>query len=156
MTVSKLLIGTVVESKIPSWTGEYLYSDFAIQNGVVQKNSLLNNLSQIPFVGILAGVARVALAIIHSIAHLFAYLITKDKGHLYHAAKGGCEILRGAIEAIPVIGRIFAWLYILPLRNARCWWMIKMYNPDSPDGLDRYMDHWADWRIEAPQLYFRA
>lgn len=156
MTVSKLLIGTVVESRTPSCTGKYLYSDFAMQDGEVQKNSLLNNLTQIPIVGRLAGIVRIALGIIHSTGHLLAYLGTWDKGHLYHAAKGGCEILRGGIEAIPVIGLIFAWLYMIPLRNARCWWMIKMYNPDAPDGLDRYMDNWDRWQIEAPQLYFRA
>lgn len=156
MTISRLLLGIVVESKTPSVTGKYLYSDFAMQNGVVQKNSLLNNLSQIPFVGILAGIARVVLGVIHSLGHLLAYLGTVDRGHLYHAGKGGCEILRGAIEAIPVLGRIFSWLYICPVRDTRCWWMIKMYNPNSPDGLDRYMDNWASWKVSAPHLYCRA
>jgi hypothetical protein len=156
MTVSALLIGMVVENRTPSWTGQYLYSDFAMQDGVVQKNSMLNNLSQIPFVGILAGIGRMALGIIHSIGHLFAYLLKQDKGHLYHAAKGGCEILRGGIEAIPVIGRIFSWLYMIPSSDTRCWWMLKMYNPDSPDGLDRFMNQWNDWKVKAPQLYVRA
>jgi hypothetical protein len=156
MTISRLLVGIVVESKTPSPTGEYLYSDFAIKNGIIQKNSSLNNLTQVPFMGIVAGVWRIALGILHSLGHLFAYFVTKAKGHLYHAAKGGCEMLRGAIEAIPLIGRVFAWLYMFPSSDGRCWWMIKMYNPNSPDGLDRYMDNWASWKVDAPHLYFRV
>lgn len=155
--MSALLLGVVVESKTPEgWTGEYLYSDFAIQNGLVQKNSLLNNLSQIPFIGILAGLGRIALGIIHSVGHLLAYFGNMDKGHIYHAAKGGCEILRGSLEAIPILGRIFSWLYMAPLSNGRCWWMIKMYNPSSPDGLDRFMGNWTGWKSRVPQLYINA
>lgn len=156
MILSALLIGIVVENNTPSFTGKYLYSDFAIENGVTLKNSMLNHLSQVPFIGILAGVMRIALGIIHSIGHLFAYLLSLNKGHLYHVAKGGCEILRGGIESIPLIGRIFSWLYIFPSRNARCWWMIKLYNPNSPDGLDRFMRNWASWQFYNNHLYFRA
>jgi hypothetical protein len=156
MAVSALLVGVVVENRTPSCTGSYLYSDFVRKDGIIQKNSLLNNLSQIPFVGILAGIARIALGIIHTLGHLLTYLIEQDRGHLYHAAKGGCEILRGGIEAIPLIGRIFAWAFMAPFKDIRCWWMLKMYNPDSPDGLDCYMEKWDHWKRDNPQLYVKA
>lgn len=154
-----LLHGMVLETTTESWTGEYLYSDFATCYGTAEKNSALNTCAKIPFLGIVAGICRVALGIIHTLAHLLAALITQDKGHLFHAAKGCCEILRGLIEALPIIGRIFANLYnSTPLwdpngRGTRCWWMIKIYNPGQPDGLDIWMDHWKTF---PPVFYIKA
>jgi len=158
MTISRLLAGIVVESKVPSAIGEYLYSDFAIQNGIVLKNCALNNLAQIPFLGFVAGVARIALATIHTVGHLIGYASTnlREIGHLYHAGKGVSEAIRGVIEAIPVVGLLFAWIYNPPIRDGRSWWMIKMYNPDKPDGLDRYMQGWHNWKNDVPQLYVNA
>lgn len=156
MTINRLLHGIVVESNAESWTGKFLYSDFAVQDGIVRKNSLLNDLVQIPVIGIVAGITRMALGIIHCICHLYAYAISGNNGHLYHTNKGLAEILRGTIETIPVIGRIFANLYMPMSANGRCWWMIKMYNPDKPDGLDRYMDRWVQFQQFGPQFYVRA
>lgn len=155
---NSLLNGIVVETTVQSYTGNILYSDFSEIPGSdnsKNKNSLLNKCAKIPFVGIAAGIVRMALGIIHTLGHLFAALVTCKKGHLYHAAKGLCEILRGSIEAIPVAGRIFANLYT-PAQiqylyqpgweeGRRTWWMIKMYNPEKPDGLDAYMHNWANF-----------
>jgi hypothetical protein len=149
-----LLHGMVIETSAESWTGEYLYSDFATGQG--EKNTLLNTCTRIPFLGILAGLTRVALGIIHSIGHLCAAVYTQKKGHLFHAAKGASEILRGLIEAIPLIGRIFANVYnARPIYDpdglgGRSWWMIKIYNPNQPDGLDDWMDNWQDF----PQAFY--
>ncbi len=144
--VHKLLHGMVWETNVESFTGEYLYSDFAVGKG--EKDTTLNSLTQVPVVGIVAGVARVALGVIHTIGHLLAALFTLKKGHLFHAAKGACEILRGIIESIPIIGRIFANLcnasYDADEGN-RSWWIIKIYNPEKPDGLDQWMDNWEDF-----------
>jgi hypothetical protein len=145
-TILGLLHGVVVETDVESLTGKYLYSDFATGKG--KKDSTLNTLTKIPFVGIIAGVARVGLGIIHTIGHLFAALFTLQKGHLFHASKGTCEILRGIIETVPIIGRIFANFYnSTPVydpygEGGRAWWMIKIYNPKNPDGLDKWMNNW--------------
>lgn len=152
--LSGLFHGLVMETTVESWTGDFLYSDYATGKG--EKNSTLNTAVEIPFVGILAGVMRVVLGIIHSIGHLIAALVTGKKGHLFHAAKGGCEILRGLIEALPIIGRIFANLYNSnPWYDpedigTQCWWMIKIYNPLKADGLDQWMDNWNRF----PECYY--
>jgi hypothetical protein len=144
-----LLHGMVIETDVESLTGNYLYSDFATGKG--EKDSTLNSMVQFPVVGIAAGVARVALGIVHTLGHLFAALLTLKKGHLFHASKGACEILRGAIETIPIIGRIFANLFNSTIacddldEGNRSWWMIKIYNPNKPDGLDKWMDNWSNF-----------
>lgn len=139
-----LLHGMVWETNVESFTGKYLYSDFAI--GKAKKDTALNNLVQIPLIGIAAGITRVALGLIHTVGHLLGALFTFKKGHLFHASKGACEILRGIIETIPVIGRLFANQYNSSEDgNARSWWMIKIYNPKKPDGLDKWMDNWSDF-----------
>lgn len=153
VSFSHLLRGIVVETNAESLTGSLLYSDYADRGTQMNshipenasKDSVLNKATRIPVVGIVAGVARVALGAIHAVGHLFAALITQNKGHLWHAAKGGCEMLRGIIEAIPVVGRIFANTFSAPDRCGspdRSCWMIKMYNPEKPDGLDSFMHNW--------------
>jgi hypothetical protein len=156
--ISSLLHGMVFETQVESITGEYLYSDFAMGKG--EKDTLLNRLVRMPFIGILAGVVRVALGIIHTVGHLLASIFTCKKGHLFHAAKGGCEILRGLIEMIPIIGRIFAGCYGAPYHDSsdymdigsRAWWMIKIYNPTKPDGLDQWMDNWVGF----PRCFYKV
>lgn len=147
-----LLHGMVWETDVESFTGKYLYSDFA--TGKAEKDCTLNTLVKIPFVGIAAGVARVALGIIHTVGHLLGALFTFKKGHLFHASKGACEILRGVIESLPIIGRIFANTYnFVPFYDpdgVRTWWMIKIYNPNKPDGLDQWMDNWSTF----PKCYY--
>ncbi|KAF3361460.1 hypothetical protein PHSC3_001834 [Chlamydiales bacterium STE3] len=143
-----LLHGMVMETKVESFTGKYLYSDFA--TGKAEKDTTLNTLTKVPFIGIVAGIARVALGIIHTVGHLLGALFTFDKGHLFHASKGMCEILRGFIETLPIIGRIFAnSCNSAPINDCgmgdRSWWMIKIYNPEKPDGLDQWMDNWSDF-----------
>ena len=54
-----LLHGMVIETTCESVTGEALYSDFATGKG--EKNSALNTCVKIPFIGIVAGIVRVAL-----------------------------------------------------------------------------------------------
>ncbi len=149
--IGGLLHGMVIETDVESFTGKYLYSDFATGRG--EKDSTLNSLAKIPFVGIAAGIARVALGILHTIGHLFAALFTLQKGHLFHAAKGACEILRGVIESTPIVGRIFANSYNsvsitftdFDDEGDRSWWMIKIYNPNKPDGLDLWMNDWKNY-----------
>lgn len=154
-----LLHGMVLETNVESITGKYLYSDFA--TGKAQKDTTLNNLVKFPLIGIAAGVGRVALGIIHTVGHLLAALVTLNKGHLYHAAKGMCEILRGTIETIPFVGRYFAFTYNYTPdpdfddfrfgpEGTRSWWMIKIYNPEKPDGLDKWMDNWSHF----PKCYY--
>ena len=112
-----------------SWTGKFLYSDcynVRIPEGKYEGSEgipypedfsfhkpeipFLNRFANVPVFGRLAGVCRVALAIIHSLGHLFAALCTQNKDHLKHAVKGGTELLRGMIEMIPVIGLLFSWV----------------------------------------------
>lgn len=144
-----LLNGMVIETTAESWTGPYLYSDFA--TGKAEKNNTLNTCTKIPFIGIVAGLTRIALGIIHTIGHLAVALCKQNKGHLCHAAKGTCEMLRGVIETTPIIGRIFANFYSSrpihdPLNEGhRSWWMIKIYHPHRPDGLDAWMNNWQQF-----------
>lgn len=162
MQISDLLSGAVVETKAKSLTGPLFYSDKIIysedrddgnwQPQYCRQQSVLNELSRVWVVGIAAGVIRMALAIIHTTGHLFAALFTFDKGHLFHAAKGGCEFLRGFIESIPVIGRKFAQYYV----NDGMWWMIKIYNPNKPDGLDLHANRWQEFKQLRPTGYVVA
>ena len=103
-------------------------------------------------IGIAAGITRMVLSVIHIIGHLLMACITWDKGHCYHAAKGGCEFLRGLIESIPFAGRAFARIYF----NHGIWWMIKIYNPDEPDSLDTQTNEWAELKQNRPTGYIIA
>lgn len=95
----------------PSWTGPYLYSDLTIQLKTTS-TPFLNRFACIPLIGSLAGVVRVVLGILHVLGHCLAALIYQDTGHLWHAAKGVCEIGRGVIEALPIIGQVVSiYLY---------------------------------------------
>ena len=146
---SCLFHGMVMETHVESLTGPFLYSDFA--TGRAEKNPVLNKIAKIPLIGVLGGLARVVLGIVHTCGHLGAAAFTVKRGHLFHAAKGSCELLRGVIEALPVIGRLFAYLYCsAPLFDhtgqGRCsWWIIKIYNPRHPDGVDIWMEYWKEY-----------
>lgn len=142
--------GIVVETTTETWTGKLFYSDRIVYENYFPNQSTLNELTTIIVIGIAAGIARMALAIIHSIGHLFAALITWNKGHLIHAAKGGCEFLRGFIEAIPFLGRVFSLYY----NSKGYWWMIKIYNPNHPDSLDKWTDNWKTLKENRPTGYF--
>ncbi len=170
-SVSDLLGGVVVESRTKSWTGDHLiYSDKTYNDGVpgftaMHFQPLLNEFARIYVIGIAAGVTRMALSTIHTVGHLFAGVVTFDKGHLWHAAKGGCEFSRGFIESIPIAGRIFAIKYY----DSGLWWIIKIYNPDAPDSLDRhthtgcwspsledYTNCWSQFKKSRPSAYIIA
>lgn len=133
--------GVVVKTNITSFTGKYLYSDEA--PGMENE---LNSMARMSIAGIAAGISRCIMGIFHTIGHLFAALVTWKMGHLFHALKGSCEALRGIIEAIPLIGRVFAigcgqgfpWS-----GNYHSWWMIKIYNTERPDNLDKHREYWA-------------
>lgn len=162
VSCSDLLQGIVVETKTQAGlTGAFLYSDRYYRSEdprndhvtvVLAPGDILNCLSKIPLIGIAAGLTRMALAVIHSLGHLFAALITFDKGHCVHAAKGGCEFLRGFIEAIPGLGRNFATYYV---ENGE-WWIMKIYNPDMPDTLDRHAGYWVHLKQSRPNAYVIA
>lgn len=156
--VNDLMRGIVIETRTWSCTGHALYSDQFHQEfdkshelpTWAGRQPFLNKLSTYDVIGILAGLSRMALAIIHSIGHLFAALFTWNKGHCMHAAKGACEFLRGSIEAIPFLGRSFAKRYYYEGE----WWMIKIYNPNCPDTLDQYTNKWASLKQNRPSAYF--
>lgn len=162
--VSNLLGGVVVESRTKSWTGNLFYSDRTFKNNRVMDErddvasriefdlqSPLNELSKVPVIGIATGVSRMALAVIHTIGHTLAALVTFDKGHCYHAAKGACEFLRGSIEAIPFAGRAFSESY-----KDGLWWILKIYNPDAPDSLDLHTGRWSYFKQSRPSAYVMA
>jgi hypothetical protein len=73
------------------------------------QSSTLNSMAKVPILGMAAGVIRSALSVIHILGHLLAAFAKQEKGHVYHALKGGCEFIRGIIESIPIIGRIFSY-----------------------------------------------
>lgn len=156
ISVVDILQGVVVETRTTSLTGPLFYSDrkheYYEYNTFSYPQSFLNSLSTIPVIGMLAGITRMVLAVIHTVGHLFAALITINKGHCYHALKGGCEFLRGFIEAIPLLGRKFAQDYC---RSGQ-WWIIKIYNPDAPDSLDEYANFWNNLKQNRPSGYVVA
>ena len=167
-TISNLLQGIVVETTTKSLTGPFFYSDKTYVGEYEARlgnwdsvdqvpfywrfQSPLNELSRIPVIGIAAGITRMALAVIHTIGHLFAALLTWNKGHCYHTAKGCCEFLRGFIESLPIAGRLFAQHYF----NHGDWWIIKIYNPKDPDALDRHKEYWNNFRQVRPTAYITA
>ncbi|NGX60531.1 MAG: hypothetical protein KR126chlam3_01707 [Chlamydiae bacterium] len=151
-SIGDLCKGIVVETRTQSWTGPYFYSDKEHTGIDYYNGPLLNELSRVFIIGIAAGITRMALAVIHCVGHLFMAVVTLSKGHSFHVAKGGCEFLRGLIEAIPFAGRKFANLYF----EHGEWWIIKIYNPDDPDSLDRYADHWKGLRKNRPTAYVQA
>lgn len=160
--LAELVQGIVVETRTKTWLGSYFYSDRiyldmerdieGLPHTIINVQHPLNEMSRMTLIGISAGIIRMALSIIHSIGHLLAAIFTFDKGHLVHAAKGGCEFLRGLIEATPFVGRAFANYY----GSHGYWWIIKIYNPASPDSLDRHMNHWRDFRENRPTGYVMA
>lgn len=154
----------IFKTSCQSLTGQILYSDtYAIVPAAARDQDddtsvkfyrpFLNEWAGIPFIGNLAGVVRCALAIIHMIGHIFAALIFWDAGHLGHAFKGGTEFLRGTIEATPIAGRLFVWFYDAPgyerfismpwaePQHRWSFFIIKIYNPQHPDRIDRALDN---------------
>lgn len=99
-------------------------------------------LAKLPVVGIAAGVGRFVVALFHTIGHLFAALFTKNKGHLAHSLKGCCEMGKGLIESLPIIGRLFGMSQLpspLPLETHEyfaSFFIVKLYNPKKIDAVD--------------------
>lgn len=177
---------SVFETSVTSPTGKYLYSDRFFEAGelkieklqkrpffsrsdekfTVEKKAIshyhgiLNKLVRYPVIGILAAISRLGLSVIHIIGHTFAALITQKKGHLFHALKGGCELLRSSIEIIPIFGRMFTCLYSFEPGtdkdyylssgvhayniNDSQFWLMKIYNPNHPDMIDTANKLWED------------
>lgn len=144
----------VVKTDVNSITAPYLYSDYcykvAPNSEPLIQDPLLNQWARIPLIGIIAGLARKTLALIHIAGHLACAVATLEKGHLFHALKGGCEFVRGHIESLFLIGRIFSWVFSTPpnywnkehYTGSQSWWIVKIFNPNSPDDLDRYNQYW--------------
>lgn len=93
-----------------------------------------------------AGIARIALGVIHILGHLLAVPFAIKQVNLAHAAKGGCEIVRGVIESIPIMGRIFVNTYSPDPHTAKSigriscsgnYFMMNIYNASRPDTLDQ-------------------
>jgi hypothetical protein len=146
----------ILKTNCGSLTGNLLYSDtYAKTKGLYDSGPsiyvmpTLNTLAAIPLLGPLAGILRVALAIIHMIGHTVAALIFWNTGHFCHVAKGGTELLRGVIEMIPIVGRLFAWFYdarapLIPTSQSSTkysysWFILKISNPFLCDEIDRYL-----------------
>lgn len=161
--MQNLAMGYVVETTAKSFTGNLLYSDYLNVKDYdrdIEQTTFLNMLAYVPVLGIVTGVARIALGIIHVLGHLVlaAVCSSTSKGHLYHAAKGLIEIGVGCIEAMPIVGRVYAWL----VRPSSCvprviaqsvknhsFAILKIYNPEQPDSLDTYSSLWANWKSRA-------
>ncbi len=148
--------GFVVATDVESFTGPYLYSDYAfyISASTTQgreQTTILNEISKAPFIGILAAITRIALAIVHIIVHSIQGLVSQEKGHFYHAAKGVCEIYRGLIDAIPIFGRIYSVCKYSSISGDTDnrgildhWTIMKIYNPNKPDLVDEVNNFWRD------------
>lgn len=112
---SEPCLGLVFQTDVKSPLSSILYSDSesftpascSLEQGF-EKIPFLSKAAVIPFIGTIAGIIRCTLALFHTIGHLFAALVTFNQGHLMHAVKGGAELIRGMIEAIPAIGTLFA------------------------------------------------
>ena len=140
-TFPDLLQGIVIETKLPSWTGEILYSDTGHNDHATMdvQYSVLDYLARVPIIGVVAGIIRIALAALHILNHTLALIFTLDSRHCIHLAKGGCEFLKGLIQSIPIVGHLFTRSWI---ENDGEWWIIKIYNPDMPDSLDEHANLW--------------
>lgn len=161
----------VVETDVESFTGKYLYSDMYFEAGKLIKENdsykiekkakahyhgILNRLVKYPIIGIVAGICRFALSIIHVLGHTLAAIVTQKKGHLYHASKGILEMQRSIVESIPLFGRIFAYTYNyepgkndivnetlhMYESNQDHWWFMKIYNPQNADKIDLHNNLW--------------
>ncbi len=135
--------GFIVKTNVTSWMGKILYSDFySVRKSEDRETQIqdpfLNQIARLPVIGIIAGITRSTLAIIHILGHLFAALITRKTGHVYHAAKGACEFSRGLLEAVPIVGRIFSWSYtgVFSPVSTGSFWILKIHNSENPDLFD--------------------
>lgn len=67
----------------------------------------LNILGYIPVVSTFSGIGRSLLGIVHSVVHLACAIFSQNRTHHLSEAKLGAKnIVRGLVEAIPVIGNI--------------------------------------------------
>jgi|SRR3989344_2111183 len=168
---------TILSTTCSSITGKILYSDVYRQEPKVEDSSetfpikyvnetpTLNKWAMIPLVGSLAGISRMALAVIHMLGHTFAALIVWDKGHFCHVAKGAAEFLRGAIETIPIVGSFFGFFYDMPIGSYKfgmspcknvymySFFLIKIQNPQKDDSIDNLIDEGIyQHKINASQI----
>lgn len=139
----------IIETDVTSWTAKWLYSDslcYGSSDDIDVPHPLLFNLSYIPVIGILTSLTRLVLGVLHTLGHLIAYAITKNKGHQIHAIKGSIEILYAFIESIPLVGRIYLLALYLNEQSlligpfdTRPQFLIrsfKIYNPKKLDAID--------------------
>lgn len=143
------LHGIVFETTTQSLLGSWLYSDRRCDGEESEPHPFLNRWAQIPVLGRLAGLTRMALAIVHILGHLFCGLITWKKGHFSHALKGTCEFVKGWIELIPFVGYFFAQTYA----KEGYYWMVKIYHPLNPDSLDVHNGYWHNLRHARSHAY---
>lgn len=148
-----------VTTNCDSFTGRFIYSDcyshrkLSITPPGLSRLSfpskkhvypILNWIALVPIIGGVAGIVRFVLAIFHTIGHLFAALLTWNKGHLAHSLKGCSEMLRGVIETIPIAGQFFAWAHVdidrflvfEHVQHFASFFLMKLYNPKKIDAVD--------------------
>jgi hypothetical protein len=109
-------------------------------------------LAVIPVIGTAVGIIKIAFAALHMLSHSSALVFTLDRRHFAHLAKGLCELSKAIIQSIPIIGNIFAYLWIGRLNGK--WWMIKIYNPKSPDSLDIHANYWKSLRQQSSNCLY--
>jgi len=157
------------ETKVTSCTGKWLYSDCFVQVGqtrqgldsTIDETPLLNKIERWGFFG---GLARMILAIIHTIGHTLALVFNaikgerkKCEGHYYHIQKGGLEFVRGFITSIPIVGRIAAWKkdVFIPVCphffgritiQKKSFFLLRIRNPDKPNYFDNPPKIY-EWRV---------
>jgi hypothetical protein len=151
--ISDLCRGIVVETKLHTFvTGNILYCDYVEDpySRSTRINSLIDLAAAVPILNIFAGITRIVLASLHIIVQSLALVFTFDRRYIVHIAKGGCEILKGLIQATPFVGHKFTRFWF----DNGYWWMIKIYNPDKPDYFDEDQNYWKDFRISRPTAYF--
>lgn len=146
------------QCRTESFTGRLLYSDYYAEvesHDSVGRITFLSRIATIPFLGIAAGVMRVALAMLHGIIHSCKMIFShgRRKDHLVHVIKGAAEALRGVFEAVPIVGRLFA-IWMTPIGTlssflcygcpgCRGWkrsysvFLIKLYHPEKLDEIDK-------------------
>nr|MBA2729050.1 hypothetical protein [Parachlamydiaceae bacterium] len=70
-------------------------------------NTKLNLLGYIPAVSTISGLARALLGVVHTIVHLACSIFSDHREHhLQEALLGAKNIVRGLVEAVPIIGNI--------------------------------------------------
>lgn len=99
---------------------------------------MLNTLGYIPVVSTITGSGRAVIAVVHTVVHLVCSIFSKNRNyHLKEAKLGAKHIIRGVIEATPVIGNII----VIMLDRVRINKFEKMAEKQINKNRDAYNNH---------------